>query len=35
MFLVSESNRALASGIYLFQVESPLGMQMGKFVIIR
>jgi hypothetical protein len=33
--LVSESNRALASGIYLFTVESNLGVQTGKFVIIR
>jgi hypothetical protein len=35
MFLVSESNRALASGIYLFQVESAFGMEMGKFIVIR
>jgi hypothetical protein len=33
--LVSESNRALASGIYIFTVESNLGAQTGKFVIIR
>jgi hypothetical protein len=34
--LVSESNRALASGIYIFTVESPgLETQTGKFVIIR
>ena len=33
--LVSESNRALASGIYIFTVESDLGVQTGKFVIIR
>jgi len=33
--LVSESNRALASGIYLFTVESEFGTQTGKFVIIR
>ncbi len=33
--LVSESNRALASGIYIYTVESPLGVQTGKFVIIR
>ncbi len=33
--LLSESNRALASGIYIFTVESPLGLQTGKFVIIR
>jgi hypothetical protein len=35
MLLVSDSNRALASGVYLFTVESPLGTQMGKFVVIR
>jgi hypothetical protein len=35
MLLVSESNRALASGIYIFTVESTLGVQTGKFVIIR
>ncbi len=33
--LVSESNRALASGIYVFTVDSNLGIQTGKFVIIR
>jgi len=33
--LVSESNRALASGIYVFTVDSNLGTQTGKFVIIR
>ncbi len=35
MPLVSESNRALASGVYLFTVESEFGTQVGKFVIIR
>jgi hypothetical protein len=35
MLLVSESNRALASGIYIFTVESTVGVQTGKFVIIR
>jgi hypothetical protein len=35
VLLVSESNRALASGIYVFTVESNLGVQTGKFVIIR
>ena len=35
MLLVSDSNRALASGIYIFTVESNLGAQTGKFVIIR
>jgi len=33
--LVSDSNRALASGIYIFTVESELGIQTDKFVIIR
>jgi hypothetical protein len=33
--LVSESNRALASGVYVFTVDSDLGVQTGKFVIIR
>lgn len=35
MPLVSESNRALASGLYIFTVESEFGTQTGKFVIIR
>jgi hypothetical protein len=35
MPLVSESNRALASGVYVFTVESDFGTQVGKFVIIR
>lgn len=33
--LVSESNRALASGLYVFSVESDFGRQIGKFVLIR
>jgi hypothetical protein len=33
--LLSESNRALASGVYIFSVESDLGKQIGKFVLIR
>jgi hypothetical protein len=33
--LLSQSNRAIASGIYIFTVESPLGRQIGKFVVIR
>jgi hypothetical protein len=33
--LVSESNRALASGVYVFTVESEFGRQIGKFVLIR
>ena len=35
MPLLSESNRALASGLYIFTVESEFGAQTGKFVIIR
>lgn len=35
VLLVSDSNRALASGIYIFTVESEFGAQTGKFVIIR
>ncbi len=33
--LISESNRAIASGVYVFTVESDLGTQTGKFVVIR
>jgi len=33
--LLSESNRALASGVYVFSVESDFGTQIGKFVLIR
>jgi hypothetical protein len=33
--LLSESNRALASGVYVFSVESRFGSQIGKFVLIR
>jgi hypothetical protein len=33
--LLSEANRALASGVYLYVVESDLGKQIGKFVLIR
>ncbi len=33
--LVSKSNRALASGVYIFTVESDLGKQVGKFVLAR
>jgi len=33
--LLSESNRAIASGVYVFTVESDLGRQIGKFVVIR
>lgn len=33
--LLSESNRALASGVYVFSVESTVGTQIGKFVLIR
>ncbi len=33
--LLSESNRAIASGVYVFSVESEYGMQIGKFAVIR
>ncbi len=33
--LISESGRAIASGLYIFTVESDYGKQTGKFVIIR
>ena len=33
--LLSESNRAIASGVYVFTVESDFGRQIGKFVVIR
>jgi hypothetical protein len=33
--LLSESHRALASGVYVFSVESPVGRQIGKFALIR
>jgi hypothetical protein len=33
--LMSESGRAIASGVYVFTVESLLGRQIGKFAVIR
>lgn len=33
--LLSDGGRAIASGIYLFSVESEFGKQIGKFAIIR
>ncbi|HEV8538363.1 MAG TPA: hypothetical protein VGR15_05495, partial [Bacteroidota bacterium] len=33
--LLSDSRRAIASGVYIFSVESELGTQIGKFVVIR
>ena len=33
--LFSESNRTLASGVYIYLVESDFGTQTGKFVVIR
>lgn len=33
--LLSDSYRALASGLYIFSVESDFGQQIGKFVLIR
>ncbi len=33
--LLSAANRALASGVYIYVVESDFGKQVGKFVLIR
>ncbi len=33
--LLSDSGRAIASGVYVFSVESDFGTQIGKFVVIR
>lgn len=33
--MLSESNRTIASGLYVFTVESEFGTQTGKFVVIR
>ncbi|MBI5475299.1 MAG: T9SS type A sorting domain-containing protein [Ignavibacteriales bacterium] len=33
--MMSESNRTIASGVYIFTVESEYGTQIGKFVVIR
>ncbi|HUL44318.1 MAG TPA: hypothetical protein VLY03_08170, partial [Bacteroidota bacterium] len=33
--ILSDSHRALASGVYIFSVESQFGTQVGKFVLIR
>lgn len=33
--LLSDSGRAIASGVYIFTVESEFGKQVGKFAIIR
>ncbi|MBI1807928.1 MAG: hypothetical protein HYR76_12860, partial [Ignavibacteria bacterium] len=33
--LLSDSHRALASGVYVFTVESEFGKQIGKFALIR
>ena len=33
--LLSESGRALASGVYIFLIDSEYGQQTGKFVLIR
>jgi hypothetical protein len=34
-YLLSESNRILASGVYIYSVESEYGKEIGKFVVIR
>ena len=33
--LLSDSGRAIASGLYIFSVESEYGTQVGKFAVIR
>lgn len=33
--LISESGRVIASGIYIFSVDSDFGTQVGKFVVIK
>ena len=33
--LISRNGQEVESGVYLFSVESPLGHQVGKFVIVR
>jgi hypothetical protein len=33
--LFSESGREIASGLYVFSVDSEFGKQIGKFVIIK
>ena len=33
--VLSESGRAIASGVYVFCVESEFGKQIGKFAVIR
>ncbi len=33
--LISKNTQAIVSGIYLYSVESELGNQVGKFVIIK
>ena len=33
--LVSRNGQEVASGIYIFTVESPLGNARGRFVVIR
>jgi hypothetical protein len=33
--LISQNTQSVASGIYLYSVESELGNQVGKFVIIK
>ncbi|HEC78525.1 MAG TPA: hypothetical protein ENI34_05200 [candidate division WOR-3 bacterium] len=33
--LISETNHEVASGIYIFHIDSDIGEQVGKFVVIR
>ena len=33
--LISRNGQDIASGVYFFTVDSPLGQQRGRFVVIR
>jgi hypothetical protein len=33
--LLSENRQLVASGIYIFHVQSEVGEQVGKFVVVR
>jgi hypothetical protein len=33
--LISRNGQDIESGIYLFTIDSPLGHQVGKFVVVR
>jgi hypothetical protein len=33
--MISRNNQIVVSGVYLYHVHSPIGKQVGKFVIIK